>query len=136
MTMDSPPPRDPSEALAGEALTRELLTLEVALAGRDFAALLDGPEALLDDGFFEFGASGRRWDRAATIDMLRDAPRSEVVIEDFAVELLAEAVALATYRLRPAHRDSQGRRSLRSSVWMQRESRWQMRFHHGSLTAD
>lgn len=89
-------------------------------------ALLDGSVrrspaevgALLHPGFTEFGASGRVWDRASTIDALAaedpdDDPHREPLDETLVD--LAPGVVLLTYRL-AATADAPG--SLRSSVWV------------------
>lgn len=120
--MSAAPPQD---------LTEVLRALEVALASAD-ASLADGrplPEILADD-FAEFGASGRHWTVGAMRAALADAtPGEPVELLDFEVALLAPDVALATYRLGPP------RPSNRSSVWIRRNDRWQVRFHQGTLTA-
>ena len=88
-------------------------------------------KALLADGFLEFGASGRSWDKASMRQALAGAmPTPPVDLEDFAVEVLADDVALVTYRLGPP------RPSNRSSVWVRRDGRWQVRFHQGTLAPE
>jgi ribonuclease HI len=114
-------------------LAREILALELALAGRDPATLPGGLEAILDDPFLEFGASGRRWDRDAMLEAFRATPTSEVIIEGFAAVALADDVVLVSYRVRP---DGARRASLRSSVWVRRLGGWRIRFHQGTAIAD
>lgn len=117
-------------------LATELLVLELALARRDLAALPGGVDAVLDDGFVEFGASGRRWDRVAILEMLRDTPPADIIIDGFAAVPLADNVVLASYRLRSGGLDGSRHASLRSSVWVQCGGRWRMRFHQGTATAE
>ena len=117
-------------------LASELLALELALGRRDLAALPGGVDAVLDGRFVEFGASGRRWDRVAILEMLRDAPPADIVIESFAAAQLTDDVVLATYRLRFGGPDGSRSASLRSSVWVQRDGRWRIRFHQGTATAE
>jgi glyoxylase I family protein len=114
-------------------LARAILALELALARRDVAALPGGVEAILDDPFLEFGASGRQWDRDAMLEAFRDAPTAEVVIENFAAVALADDVVLASYQVRPG---GSGRASLRSSVWVRRLGGWRIRFHQGTPISD
>lgn len=105
-----------------------LLRLEAALAAADPAGIEGGLSALIADDFLEFGASGRTWDAALMRETLSGAvPGDPVFLDDFEVALLAPDVALATYRLGPP------RPSNRSSVWVQRGGRWQVRFHQGTL---
>jgi len=108
-----------------------LWRLERALAAADPAGVEGGLEGLIADGFLEFGASGRTWDKASMLRTLAGAtPMPPVDLEDFVVEALADDVALVTYRLGPP------RPSNRSSVWIRRDGRWQVRFHQGTLQAE
>jgi ribonuclease HI len=108
-------------------LRDELLSLELALAQRRPGALPGGYEGVLHPAFREIGASGRWWDRATTLEMLRDADESSVAIEAFAIEELAPGLILATY-------DTAGERpARRSSIWVMDAGRWQVRFHQGTL---
>lgn len=104
-----------------------LWRLERALASADPTGVDGGLESLIADGFLEFGASGRTWDKAKMRETLAGAmPTPPVDLEDFAAEALADDVALVTYRLGPP------RPSNRSSVWIRRNGRWQVRFHQGT----
>jgi hypothetical protein len=54
-------------------------------------------------------------------------------ISDFQARLLADDVALVTYRSqRHASGTLPASASLRSSLWKQRDGRWQMFFHQGT----
>lgn len=90
---------------------------------------------LLDEGFVEFGSSGRVWDRAGIIAGLA-AEGGGVArrAEDMRVRMLAPDVALVTYR---AVRETEGAafRTLRSSVWVRRDGAWRMAFHQGTQEA-
>lgn len=90
---------------------------------------------LLADEFVEFGSSGRVWNKQATIEGLRDEPPIERELTDFHAVLLAPDVALVTYRvIRREGPELPSSVTLRSSVWQFEASRWQMRFHQGTLT--
>jgi hypothetical protein len=84
-------------------------------------------EALLADDFVEFGASGRVWTRAAILDELERCGERSYEMSDVACQTLAEDAALLTYRI-PGNRES-----LRSSLWVRRDGRWQVLFHQGTL---
>jgi hypothetical protein len=104
----------------------ELLRLESALASRDPAGIEGGLMSLIADHFLEFGQSGRVW-TARSIREVMEVPLGEpAVIEDFDVDELADGVVLATYVMPgpPAVN--------RSSIWVRRDGRWQMRFHQGT----
>jgi hypothetical protein len=112
-------------------LRETLWRLERALAAADPKGIDGGLEDLIADGFLEFGASGRTWDKASMRQTLAGAtPTPPVELEDFAAEALADGVALVTYRLGPP------RPSNRSSVWVRRDGRWQVRFHQGTLAPE
>jgi hypothetical protein len=88
-------------------------------------------ERLLDPEFFEFGSSGRRWDRAATVAAMGgeltedDAPG----VTDVHGVRLADGVVQVTYvSQRP------GRRVLRSSLWRKGDGgAWRIYFHQGTV---
>jgi len=94
-------------------------------------------EQLLHADFHEVGRSGRKYDRATVIRFLAEqSTPPSVTSDDFAVRSLAPGVALLTYR--SAHRRSDGaleNHTLRSSVWVQAESRWQLLYHQGTPAA-
>ncbi len=91
---------------------------------------------LLADDFVEFGASGNVWgSKAEVIEGLQDEVFSVRSISDFAMKVLAEGVALVTYRCQRAATDANAAgESLRSSVWRESGGQWQMVFHQGTPT--
>jgi hypothetical protein len=92
-------------------------------------------EKLLEDDFIEFGSSGRVWTRAQIPELLAGEGDRLIQVEDFECALLADAVALVTYRAIRAD-DQSGERisTLRSSVWTKSPAGWRMRFHQGTRT--
>ncbi|KRF00382.1 hypothetical protein ASG87_13535 [Frateuria sp. Soil773] len=93
---------------------------------------------LLHDTFVEFGQSGRRYDKAATLRELPLEPRHGPVIQsdDYALRRIGPDAALLTYR--SAHRRDDGRcerHALRASLWQRTSSGWRMVFHQGTPTA-
>ena len=106
----------------------ELLALELALARRDPAALPGGYGTALHQDFVEIGASGRRWSRAETLELLATAPPNPAFeVLGFEAATLADDVVLVTY-------DTAGPsgRIHRSSTWVRADGRWQMRFHQAT----
>ncbi|CAL9386449.1 DUF4440 domain-containing protein [Streptomyces sp. enrichment culture] len=88
-------------------------------------------DALLHPEFFEFGASGRVWDRAAIIDALTEegdagAPAATVSAMK-AVEIAPGTVHLTF------DTDHNGRRAHRSSLWRRTDRGWRLYFHQGTL---
>jgi hypothetical protein len=101
-------------------------------------------DALLTDDFREFGSSGRSYTKAEIIALLQEEsaesaepaePAHPVTLSlsDFTVRLLAPAIALATYTAtRTNQRTGETTHSLRSSLWILRNDRWQLHFHQGT----
>jgi hypothetical protein len=91
--------------------------------------------ALLADDFREFGSSGRSYTKAEILAHLTAEPSDafSLSLNDFAVQLLAPGVALATYRsTRRDHATGETTEALRSSIWTLQNDTWQMRFHQGT----
>lgn len=88
-------------------------------------------DSLLADEFREFGASGRVFDKGSIIAELSAEEDAQLSLTSFACQQLAPDIALVTYRSQRA--DATGTRdALRSSVWIWRDSRWQIIFHQGT----
>jgi hypothetical protein len=115
-----------------ETLKAELRALEERLLDADVRRDPAEVGALLAPEFVEFGASGRVFDRAAIVaSLLAEGAPARRRISRVALRELAPGVALLTCRVT---RDD-GQQTLRSSLWQQREGRWQMVFHQGTLAA-
>ena len=91
----------------------------------------DEAEKLLHPEFFEFGASGRRWDRLETVAALRveDLPgeMDRAVVSDIDAARLADDVVLITYVTQQA-----GRCARRASVWRRTAMGWCIYFHQAT----
>jgi len=88
---------------------------------------------LLADEFVEFGSSGREFTKAQIVVALQAEAPVQITASEFKVQLFSSQVALVTYRAQ-RHCDPPVY-SLRSSIWQQREGKWQMVFHQGTLAA-
>jgi hypothetical protein len=90
--------------------------------------------SLLADDFIEFGSSGRTFDKTAILEDLRnEPPHLAAFLSDFAIRPLAPEVMLVTYRT--TRHDSSGHithQARRSSIWINRNNRWQLTFHQGT----
>ena len=86
--------------------------------------------------FVESGCSGRRYGFNEIIAQLQQEPAAAAVhSQDFAVRLVAEGVALLTYKSAQVVREGAlERHALRSSLWQQTPQGWQMLFHQGTPT--
>lgn len=91
---------------------------------------------LLAEDFSEFGSSGRVWTRSGIIELLSaETAFIPPAIEDFQCTLLADQVALCTYRtVRIDPHSGEVLASLRSSIWTSESGVWRMRFHQGTRT--
>jgi hypothetical protein len=91
---------------------------------------------LLADDFVEFGSSGRIWTRDEILDLLGGETPEPIHMADFECDLLAEDVALITYRAsRTDGRTGIQFSSLQSSIWTKKGAGWRLRFHQGTRTS-
>lgn len=82
---------------------------------------------LLHPDFTEIGRSGRLWERQEILDILQSDDTINGLITVLDAEFLSPDVILVTSQ----SSDDRGT-SLRSSVWVLHEGRWQLRFHQGT----
>jgi hypothetical protein len=114
----------PDDEAVRAAVDAELALLDPAVRTSPRAA------ELLDEGFTEVGASGRRWDRAAMLAAMAGEPslgEGPVEVEEIDGVRLAPTVVLVRYT---TERD--GRRVHRSSVWRLAGGRWRLVHHQGT----
>jgi len=92
--------------------------------------------ALLAEDFLEFGASGKSWNRRQIVNLLAVEEFSQRTMENFECRLIADGVALATYKAVRTDPMTDNRSvSLRSSLWTKESTGWLLRFHQGTPTA-
>ena len=120
----------------------ELRAIEAALVAREpifhrpeFGTTRADFERMTDPGFWEVGASGRRYSRAFVIDTLvaRYATAHDDPWEtsDFCCQRLADDLYLLTYTL------AQGVRvTRRSTLWRHAGDDWTIVFHQGTIVED
>ena len=117
-------------------LTEEIRRLELLLLDPEVRSSAAALNRLLAEDFFEIGASGRVFDRAQIVAALEEDALLETNVQDLEVRPLFPDIALATYKLRSRTAGSKTDRfSLRSSLWVYRGDRWQLRFHQGTPAA-
>lgn len=87
---------------------------------------------LLAESFVEFGSSGRVFTKTQVVALLQAEPPMQVAASEFKVRLLAPQIALVTYRTR--RHPEPPTEALHSSIWEQRQGKWQMIFHQGTPT--
>jgi len=115
------------------ALSEHLCKLEELMAKPEVRRSPEELARLLAEDFREFGSSGRVFDKGQIIDALQNQPPVQLWLDEFHVESLAPDVALVTYRGNCRFSGSdQVSHSLRSSIWRNRDGRWEVVFHQGT----
>ncbi len=107
-------------------------SLELELLRPEVRRSLTRLNELLDDEFFEFGASGSRYTKQEILQHLTDSA-SKYSLRDLRVLEISSDIMLATYLVEketPANRSRTI--SLRSSLWRNRNGRWRIVFHQGT----
>ena len=119
-------------------LLQELQTLEVELHHPGVRCSRERLEQLLPPHFREVGRSGRAYSRETVVDFLAAQESQPVVAsEAFSVSELSPGVALLSYRSAQVEQGkSLVNHTLRSSVWIQTNAGWQLRYHQGTAAAE
>lgn len=116
------------------SLLTSLQSLEVELHHPGVRCNRERLEQLLHPDFHEVGRSGRAYDRDTVVKHLASQASPPSVASDaFDVLELGPDSALLTYR--SVHVGDDGRRhhhTLRSSIWVQTQAGWQLRYHQGT----
>jgi len=90
---------------------------------------------LLTEDFLEFGSSGRVWTREQILEFLETENYQPPAMEVFKCALIADGVALVTYRTVRTDAVTSGKATtLRSSLWTKESGTWRVRFHQGTRT--
>jgi hypothetical protein len=84
-------------------------------------------------GYWEVGASGRRYSREFILQLFKDRPIVDAASQgwetrDFGLRRLGPATYLLTYTLQQAHRLTR-----RSTIWQSFEGRWRILYHQGTI---
>ena len=104
--------------------------LETSLHKSEIRRSPEAVAALLADGFIEFGSSGKIWDKSSIVENMRkEEPPGQIIVEDFVARELTPDVVLVTYISR---RSTANQFTLRSSIWKNIATKWQMVFHQGT----
>lgn len=119
-------------------LIAEIRSLEEALHRPEVRRSRAAVEALLAEGFTEFGSSGTVYRRTETIELLAEeedeAEDTSFWAGDYALVPVSTDAVLLTYRTRRTAEDGSERHVLRSSLWKYDGHRWRMLFHQGTVT--
>jgi hypothetical protein len=96
-------------------------------------------EGMTDEGFWEVGASGRRYSREHVLDVLEDRHQvaSHLALEDtweatdFACRELGGDTYVLTYTLLQGQRKTR-----RTTLWRRTADDWKILFHQGTVVED
>jgi hypothetical protein len=125
------PKRITDPALAG--VLAELRAREPIFHRPEFGTTRAAFEAMMDAGFWEVGASGRRYSREYVLDQLvarHSAPHEDVwAARDFHCAELAPRLYLLTYTLV----QDRTRVTRRSTIWRRSDDGWKIVFHQGTI---
>jgi hypothetical protein len=92
-------------------------------------------ERMIDNEFWEVGASGRVYDRAFVLDELEKRHSSphddQWEVDEFACRRLGDQTFLVTYLLRQGLRNSR-----RSTLWRYDSAGWRAIYHQGTLISE
>jgi hypothetical protein len=100
----------------------------LAQVGRKLSA--EDASSLIAEDFVEFGSSGKIWSKADIIAAMSEWSPIERIVEDFRVHELSASVCLVTYKVVGVGQPFPF--SLRSSVWRNNGTTWQIIFHQGT----
>jgi hypothetical protein len=88
--------------------------------------------SLLADEFREFGSSGKTFSKIEIMSHLQSEASVDLSLHEFEAYPISEQVVLVTFRAVKEVPGSPPMESLRSSIWIYRDGRWQMLFHQGT----
>jgi hypothetical protein len=88
-------------------------------------------ERVLAEDFFEYGRSGRTYEREQTLGASRAEIKATLPLPGLRIRLLAPDVAQVSYNSAVEY-DGVMEYGRRSSIWSRRGDSWELRFHQGT----
>jgi hypothetical protein len=88
-------------------------------------------ERVIAADFFEFGRSGRVYQRSDTLSAPRQPIAAVIPLSDFKARLLSQDVAQVTYNSQVTY-NGVVEKARRSSIWSRTADGWALRFHQGT----
>ena len=86
---------------------------------------------VLAPDFFEYGRSGRIYQRANTLDVSAQTITAKLPLKNFTVRLIDNNVAQITY-ISEVTDNGLVEVGNRSSIWSKSDGEWKLRFHQGT----
>lgn len=87
-------------------------------------------DKLLASDFFEFGRSGRIYQRKDTLEAPKQDIKATLPLRDFKIHNITTNVVLVTYISEVE--DNKLELGNRSSIWVKTGDHWQLKFHQGT----
>ncbi len=110
----------------------ELKRMEPIFHRPEFGTSRAEYENIVVDDFWEVGASGRTYDKKHVLDVLeeraKDSKPDQWETSEFRCQELAQDVYLLTYILFQGERKTR-----RSTIWKNKDGRWQAAYHQGTI---
>ena len=107
-----------------------LLKHEKELFSATFCNSREHLERILSKDFFEYGKSGKIYDRESTISALMSMTKDKnIEISQFEITELHDDVIIVHYI--SSHRDDNSQ-ALRTSIWRLEDGDWKLLFHQGT----
>ena len=114
-------------------ITEKLKKLEMFLHHPEFGTSKEALENMMEENFWEVGASGNIYDRNILLNVLAERAsnpnREEWELKDFKCSELSEVLYLVTYTLT----QDDGRITRRSSIWKRYDLNWKIVYHQGTI---
>ena len=110
---------------------KRLELLEEGLWRADVRFDLKRMDEVLAPDFFEFGSSGRVYEREDTLRIPGQPINAKLPLMNFSARLLDSNIAQTTYVSAVTYNDVQELAN-RSSIWSRSEHGWRLRFHQGT----
>lgn len=109
---------------------KELYELEESLWRPETRFDKDYFNSLLTEDFFEFGRSGRVYERDETLSAPMQEINIDLPLQDIQIHEVANSAALVTYISEVQYDELEI--ANRSSLWVKVDGRWKLRFHQGT----
>lgn len=117
------------------SVLEELRAREPIFHHPEFGTARADYEAMMDDGFWEVGASGKRYSREFVLAVLEERRRNPVEdrweTRDFHCRALGADTYLLTYTLR-----QDARLTRRATIWRRAPQGWKIVYHQGTLVQE
>ena len=111
-------------------LLKKFYELELNLLKPEVRLSREELDRFLADEFVEFGSSGLVYDKESTLNrLMTTTDKIEYSISDFAVRELSDNLVQTTFKTKRTINETDKLNSLRSSLWIKINDKWQMLFH-------